>query len=214
MLICIEIIYSHKIFSAMKTKILKHRKGFSLNPIGKGSGNDLSKCLLDYSLTIHSHPFQPLDACLNASATARRLKLYNVPECYVICNMLNVLSHLYDELRKLYDEGLLSLDEINLFEITSMYRSPEVNSAVGGALNSLHLCGLAFDITAPSKVLKKLFDSYASYFEGTPSFNASILHPVELIAYLTGDEVTDKTIQRLHIGFSYALLSEKNNVLL
>ena len=49
--------------------------------------------------------------------------------------------------------------------VTSGYRTPEHNHKVGGALESLHLEGLAIDVTPEDKNLVKLFKVAAEFEE-------------------------------------------------
>jgi len=49
--------------------------------------------------------------------------------------------------------------------VTSGYRTPEHNHKVGGALESLHLEGLAVDVTPEDKNLVKLFEIAAEFEE-------------------------------------------------
>lgn len=53
-----------------------------------------------------------------------------------------VCAHVLDPLRERYGSGI---------RVTSAYRSPAVNKAVGGVANSRHLLGLAVDVVVPLK---------------------------------------------------------------
>ena len=48
--------------------------------------------------------------------------------------------------------------------VSSAYRSPAVNSAVGGSRSSAHMQGLAADITANGLTVQELFDFIAQNF--------------------------------------------------
>ena len=74
------------------------------------------------------------------SQTAARLGLDNSPNAQA----LNNLKRLAETLEKVRG----ALGNVPIL-ISSGYRSPTVNKAVGGAANSAHMSGLAVDFTAP-----------------------------------------------------------------
>lgn len=74
------------------------------------------------------------------SQTAARLNLDNTPSPATIANLTRVAEYLEFVRHELGNRPLL---------ISSGYRSPAVNAAVGGANNSAHLLGLAVDFTCP-----------------------------------------------------------------
>lgn len=87
------------------------------------------------------------------SATAERLKISNEPSAHHEKNLLVMLRFL----------NILKLEAKQDFQITSCYRSPQLNKTVGGAKNSFHLAGLACDITCRDledfeKDIKTLFE--------------------------------------------------------
>lgn len=71
------------------------------------------------------------------SETARKNKLSNLPNdaetknLEIMCEFLNILK-------------IISIQD---FEITSCFRSKELNKLIGGKSNSFHLLGLASDLT-------------------------------------------------------------------
>lgn len=77
-----------------------------------------------------------------ASQTAARMGLNNVPEegTQARANIQRT-AELMEKVRLILGEKPVL--------ISSGYRSPEVNRAVGGATNSAHLSGLAVDFTCP-----------------------------------------------------------------
>lgn len=75
-----------------------------------------------------------------ASQTADRLRLDNTPPEAVIANMM-VLANGLEQVRALLGNRPLS--------ITSGYRSPSVNAAVGSKPTSQHLTGQAADFICP-----------------------------------------------------------------
>lgn len=73
------------------------------------------------------------------AGSARRLGLdeqFN-PPAEIICNLRNLCVNVLQPLREAIGHPI---------QITSGYRSPKVNKAVGGAKNSDHLYGMASDI--------------------------------------------------------------------
>lgn len=83
---------------------------------------------------------------LVASQLAARRRLDNRPGPAELANLHRVAAVL-EQIRALVGGPVT---------ISSGYRSPAVNAAVGGARNSAHLQGLAADITAPGLTPKAL----------------------------------------------------------
>lgn len=81
------------------------------------------------------------------SATAKRLCIDNMPSFEIVDN-LNRLADYLDEIRAKLGKPIL---------ISSGYRCPMLNKAVGGVVNSQHLKGLAADlICADMESLEKV----------------------------------------------------------
>lgn len=74
------------------------------------------------------------------SETAVRKGLENLPSATALANMRNILAPGMQRIRELLTHPV---------QITSGYRSPEVNAAVGGGKSSQHVQGLAADFVAP-----------------------------------------------------------------
>ena len=74
------------------------------------------------------------------SEKAVRLGIDNTPDANVLGAIRNFLAPGMQEVRDLIGAPI---------NISSGYRSPQVNAAVGGARNSQHIQGLAADFTAP-----------------------------------------------------------------
>ena len=78
---------------------------------------------------------------LSASATAERLAIDNTPP-RAACQMLTILvEQILDPIRRRYGAPII---------VTSGYRCPALNTAVGGVANSHHIVGCAADITTGS----------------------------------------------------------------
>ena len=71
------------------------------------------------------------------SNTALRLNLDNTPGDYEISNMVGIATHLFEPLRE-YVGGPI--------KINSMFRSVDLNTAVGGSKSSQHCQGRAIDL--------------------------------------------------------------------
>lgn len=83
---------------------------------------------------------------LVASQLAARRRLDNRPGPAELANLRRVAA-LLEQIRALVGGPLT---------VSSGYRSPAVNAAVGGARNSAHVLGLAADISAPGLAPRKL----------------------------------------------------------
>lgn len=74
------------------------------------------------------------------SETALRRGLDNVPNQYVIENLTLLCQNVLEPVRAAFNAPV---------KVTSGYRSPDVNAAVGGSRNSDHTRGMAADIEIP-----------------------------------------------------------------
>lgn len=83
---------------------------------------------------------------LITSQEAARRGLDNTPTPQVITNLTNLVKNVLQPLRDLVGKPIV---------ISSGYRSPAVNAAIGGAKNSEHMTGCAADFTIPSKTNKE-----------------------------------------------------------
>ena len=88
------------------------------------------------------------EATHSNTAIARKIK--NVPDADTIVRMKLVAEKCFEPVRIWYGKPI---------KINSFYRSPKLNSAVGGASKSQHVKGEAIDLTAGSiEENKKLYD--------------------------------------------------------
>lgn len=71
------------------------------------------------------------------SNTAKRLDIDNTPDEYTIETMKITAEHIFEPLRNKFNEPIY---------ISSFYRSPELNKAIGGSVKSQHCKGEAIDI--------------------------------------------------------------------
>ena len=75
------------------------------------------------------------------SNTAKARKIDNTPDADTLVRMKLVSEKCFEPLREWYGKPI---------KINSFYRSPKLNTAVGGAKNSQHVKGEAIDLTAGS----------------------------------------------------------------
>lgn len=86
---------------------------------------------------------------MTLSQTATRKGLDNTPPPEESKNLKALCVKLLEPIRALAGNPVV---------VSSGYRSPAVNKAIGGAKNSQHVRGEAADITCPALGQKKLFD--------------------------------------------------------
>jgi len=71
------------------------------------------------------------------SNTAERLGINNMPDNETLITMQITAQHIFEPLRNKFNEPIY---------ISSFYRSPELNTAIGGSETSQHCLGEAIDI--------------------------------------------------------------------
>lgn len=89
---------------------------------------------------------------LTKSNTANKKNIDNSPSKQVESNLNQLITNILDPLREAYGEPII---------VSSGYRCPALNKAVGGASSSQHLLGQAADIHSKSNTRegnKKIFD--------------------------------------------------------
>lgn len=86
------------------------------------------------------------------SQTAITKKIDNTPNAATLARLSKLCNELLEVVRKEYGYPI---------KVTSGYRSPKVNAAVGGAKTSQHMYGEAADLKAIKTTNKQLFDVIA-----------------------------------------------------
>lgn len=71
------------------------------------------------------------------SNTAARLNIHNFPDNDTLVTMQITAEHIFEPLRNHFNEPIY---------VSSFYRSPELNTAIGGSKKSQHCLGEAIDI--------------------------------------------------------------------
>ncbi len=79
---------------------------------------------------------------LTKSDTAARLGIDNTPSAAVVENLTALVDNVLDPLRELYGKPI---------HVSSGYRCPRLNKAVGGVASSQHLTGQAADLCQGSR---------------------------------------------------------------
>lgn len=74
---------------------------------------------------------------LTASLTAKRKGINNTPSADIVANLQRLVTNVLDPLRTEWGKPII---------VSSGYRCPKLNTAVGGAKNSQHTLGQAADI--------------------------------------------------------------------
>ena len=85
------------------------------------------------------------------SQTAEKLNIKNVPNDPIVIENLEHTIEQLDELRRLYGHPII---------ITSGYRCPALNKAVGGKPNSQHVKGQAADLKYDPELLQFIINNY------------------------------------------------------
>lgn len=85
--------------------------------------------------------FTITELCASSTATAKGID--NTPTPGITQNLERLVANVLDPLREAWGKPIV---------VTSGYRCPELNKAVGGAKNSHHMQGMAADISTGNKV--------------------------------------------------------------
>lgn len=86
---------------------------------------------------------------LTSSETAVRKGIDNTPNQEVVTNLKELCENVMQPLRDWYGKPI---------NITSGYRSPKLNKAIGGSSTSDHCYGCAIDFTLPKEDYEKVFN--------------------------------------------------------
>ena len=84
---------------------------------------------------------------LLASPTAKKHNIDNMPNQAILQNLIDASVNLYQPVREILGVPMI---------ISSGYRCPALNKAVGGSKTSAHMSGFAIDFTAPKFGTPKL----------------------------------------------------------
>lgn len=82
---------------------------------------------------------------LTRSDTASRMKIGNTPTAEAVKNLTALVDNVLDPLREMYGKPIY---------ISSGYRCPRLNKAVGGVAGSQHKTGQAADIQQVKKIMR------------------------------------------------------------
>jgi len=86
---------------------------------------------------------------LTSSETAARKGIDNTPTVAVTINLRYLCENVMQPLRDWYAKSI---------NVSSAYRSPKLNKAIGGSSTSDHCEGRAIDFTLPKEDYKKVFE--------------------------------------------------------
>ena len=86
---------------------------------------------------------------LTSSETAARKGIDNTPSTEVVANLRYLFENVVQPLRDWYGKPI---------NISSAYRCPALNKAIGGSTTSDHCLGRAVDFTLPKEDYKKVFE--------------------------------------------------------
>lgn len=98
---------------------------------------------------------------LLTSSTARQKSIENLPSWTIVEHLNDFACEVLDPLREAWGSGI---------RITSGFRSPKLNSAVGGVAGSIHQIGYAVDMVP----MNGKFDEFVAFLkEWLPKFERS-----------------------------------------
>lgn len=99
------------------------------------------------------------------SDTATKKGIDNTPTMFAMRNLTLFVNTLLDDLRSAWDSPL---------KVTSGYRCPALNKAVGGVENSAHLYGLAVDLVPMNGDFNKFTTFVKKWFRARTDFDQVI----------------------------------------
>ena len=111
------------------------------------------------------------------SHTATRLNIDNIPRELDLINMKTIAEEVFEPLRKFVGGPIA---------INSFYRSPKLNSAIGGSTSSQHCIGCAIDVddNYGYKTNAEMFE-YIKGYSPLHNVKAGVEYPATMIT--TGD---------------------------
>lgn len=115
---------------------------------------------------------------LTKSATANRLKIDNTPSAQIQKNLEALVDNVLDPLRQAWGQPII---------VTSGYRCPALNKAVGGAPLSQHTFGQAADIHTVSD---------------TPADNQKLYQLIQKLGLPVDQCINEYGYNWIHISFS------------
>ena len=126
------------------------------------------------------------------SNTAERLGIDNFPNSYILSKMQETATQLFEPLRIFVGEPIY---------ISSFYRSPELNKAIGGSSRSQHCKGEAIDID----------DVYSNRYTNADYFNYIKENlPFDQLIWEFGD---DENPSWVHMSYTEDLKKRRGRIL-
>lgn len=113
---------------------------------------------------------------LSKSTTAKQKRINNSPNSEIVKNLEQLVDNILDPLRELYGKPII---------VSSGYRCPALNKALGGSKTSQHMLGLAADITV-----------------GTPAKNKELFDLIQTMNLPFDQLIDEKKFSWIHISFS------------
>lgn len=103
---------------------------------------------------------------LIASDTAKSLGIDNTPTFEIVANLQELRDKILDPLRTAWGSGI---------KVTSGYRCPQLNKAVGGVSQSVHQVGWAADLVPSNYQLSKFFEWAPNWLLKNTTFDQVII---------------------------------------
>ncbi len=114
------------------------------------------------------------ELCKSSTATAKGID--NSPNSEIVKHLEQLIDNILDPLREQYGKPII---------VSSGYRCPALNKALGGSKTSQHMLGLAADITV-----------------GTPAKNKELFDLIQKTDLPFDQLIDEKKFSWIHISFS------------